>query len=91
MNMRAKFEVRVVKPFKHFIPETGGYGPTEYVSLVFAAVTEKPFNADGVSEDNSFAQWTPTAKLEMTVTNPNLFDTFKPGQKYYLDFTEAVE
>jgi hypothetical protein len=53
------------------------------------AVSDKPFDADGNSEDNSFAKWTPSGELKMTITNPNLFGKLVEGQKYYLDFTLA--
>ena len=35
----------------------------------------------GKPEDNSFSIWTPNAKLEMTLTNPNA-DIFRPGKQY---------
>ena len=40
-------------------------------------------------EDNSYSEATPSATLNMVVTNKSLWGHFKPGQKYYLDFTEA--
>ena len=59
--------------------------------LQFAAVTSKPFDANGASEDNDFARWSPSGSLSITVTNPNLIGKFKPGKKFYLNFTEAAE
>ena len=78
--MRAKFRLDSVTPLE-FTP------PSE--DLVFTAVTEAAFDQDGNSEDNDFSKWTPTGVLTMRVTNPALLGTFKPGTKYYLDFTEA--
>ena len=78
MNMRAKFEV---------VEVTTPYPGTE--ELHMRAVTEKPFDEGGNSEDNSFAKWSPTGELRMEITNPNLHGTFKAGDKYYLDFTKA--
>lgn len=49
----------------------------------------KPFGPNGESEDNSFARWTPSGELKLDVTNPDLLGRFKPGQKFYVDFTEA--
>lgn len=43
----------------------------------------------GHDEDNSFAKFTPTAELKLSVRNPDLFGKFKPGQTFYLDFTPA--
>jgi len=76
--MRAKFELRSVEsPY-----------PGQEV-LTFSAVTEKPFDQDGNSDDNTFSRWTPTGELKMTVTNPALHGKFAAGEKYYLDFTKA--
>lgn len=57
--------------------------------LHLSAVTEKPFDADGNSEDNSFAKWTPCGEMKMTITNPALLGKFTSGQKFYLNFTPA--
>ena len=40
-------------------------------------------------EDNSFSQATPSASMTMQVNNPAVRGKFKPGQKYYVDFTET--
>ena len=52
-------------------------------TLVMSAVT------NGTPEDNTFSKWTPAAKLEMSITNPDLMGTFKPGERFYLDFTKV--
>jgi len=57
--------------------------------LTFMAVTSKPFDQDGNSEDNSFARWTPSGELKMTISNPNLIGKFQVGQAFYLDFSPA--
>jgi hypothetical protein len=58
--------------------------------IEMSAVTDKPFDADGNSDDSTFARWTPTGSLAMTITNPALIGQIKVGQKYYIDFTEAI-
>jgi hypothetical protein len=58
-------------------------------TIGFFAVTTSPFDSEGANEDNSYARWTPSAKLEMTITNPALLGQIKPDQVYYLDFTQA--
>jgi hypothetical protein len=78
--MRAKFYLQSVKPSP---------GDPSAEVLEFCAVTDMPYDAEGNSEDNSFARWTPSGSLTMTVTNPNLVGTFKAGEKFYLDFTKA--
>lgn len=60
--------------------------------LKMRAVAKKDgYPSTGVDEDNSFAKWTPAATLEMMITNGDLFGKFKPGDKFYLDFTKAEE
>lgn len=78
--MRAKFQIRSVTPNRS-VP------PSETVS--FFAVTEKPFDAEGVSEDNEFAKWTPSVECSITITNPALLGTFAVGEKFYVDFIKA--
>lgn len=38
-------------------------------------------------EDNSYSEATPTASAEFNITNKALHGQFKPGQKFYVDFT----
>lgn len=38
-------------------------------------------------EDNSYSKYTPSASMNMTVTNPDLSDKIKPGMQFYVDFT----
>lgn len=44
---------------------------------------------DGSDEDNTFAKFSPTGELKLTVANPALFGKINPGEAYYLDFTPA--
>jgi len=81
--MRAEFRVTSVEQFK-----SGETVTTEQIKMM--AVTDAPFNPDGESEDNSFARWTPSGELSMSITNPNLFGKIKQDQKFYLDFVEAT-
>ena len=80
MSMRAKFVL--TKVTKH--------SPT-HEELEFHAVSDKPFDAEGASEDNDFARWTSSGELKMTVTNPALIGSLREGQTFYLDFTEHVD
>lgn len=63
----------------------------QHENLNFRAVgkNDGPYPADGSDENNSFARWTPTANLSMSVTNPELIGKFEAGQQYYVDFTPA--
>ena len=77
-TMRAKFKVDSVDK----------RGTCEI--LRFSAVyKDGAYPADGSDEDNTFAKWTPQADCTMTVNNPALYDQFKIGDKFYVDFTPA--
>lgn len=78
--MRAKMSVQSV---------SGQGTAQETVSMM--AVTSKPFDAEGNSEDNTYARYTPAGSLSLTINNPALLGKIKVGQKFYLDFTEAPE
>lgn len=59
--------------------------------LKFHAVCKSGgYPADGSDEDNTFAKFSPSADLSITVANPALFGQFKPGDKFYVDFTPAA-
>lgn len=58
-------------------------------TLHFNAVCAKTYPADGSDEDNTFAKFSPSATLTIQITNPALVGQFKPGETYYVDFTEA--
>lgn len=59
-------------------------------TLHFNAVCKNDgYPADGSDENNSFARWTPSAELSMSITNPDLIGKFKVGQTFYVDFTPA--
>jgi hypothetical protein len=59
-------------------------------ALVFSAVCKSGgYPADGSDENNSFAKWTPSAELKMSITNPALIGKFFIGQEFYVDFTPA--
>lgn len=79
--MRAKMQVQSVK------------GTETYESISMSAVTSsnKPYGPNGENEDNTYARWTPSGTLALSITNPELIGKFKVGQKFYLDFTEAPE
>lgn len=83
-KMRAKFSVLSIGSFK------GSDGNKSHEVLTMGPVCKSGgYPADGLDEDNTFAKWSPSGNLSLTITNPALWDQFKPGQKFYLDFTEA--
>ncbi len=60
-------------------------------TITFSAVCTKPFGPDGESEENTFARWTPSASLQITITNSELFGKLQPGAKFYVDFTPVAD
>ena len=82
IKMRAKMRVSNVASIKN------QDGATGYEQFQFHAVAkDESYPTDGTDENNTFAKWTPTAVLTMTVTNPELFGQIREGELYYLDFT----
>lgn len=84
--MVAKFEVRDVISSGR----TGEMPPT-LQTIKMAAVSSKPFDAEGNSDDNSFARWTPNGSLTMDITNPALIGAINVGDQFYLDFTKVLK
>lgn len=88
-TMRAKFEIFALDK-RH--DEAPPFAPGACEELQMNAVCgDVPCGKDGESEDNTYARWTPSASLKMVITNPALFDKFKVGQKFYVDFSESPD
>lgn len=79
-TMRAKLQISSV---------TVHQGGSE--TLKFHAVSKStPYAADGSDDDNTYAHYSPSATLEICIANPALHGKFKPGDKFYVDFTPAA-
>ena len=52
-------------------------------------ITFRPVT-NGSLEDNSYSKWTPSGKLELTITNPDIIDKIRPDDVFYVDF-KSVE
>lgn len=90
--MRAKLRAISVVPYFHPHKEGEPQGDQTSESLVFMAVGPAgSYPADGTDENNSYALWTPSADLKMTVNNPALFGAIQQHQEFYVDFTRAVK
>lgn len=48
------------------------------------------YPADGSDEDNTYAKFSPSGELILTIANPALLGKIEPGTKFYLDFTPAT-
>lgn len=75
--MRAKLRLIAVNPI---------YSGAETLSFM-AVGPNSSYPHDGSDDNNSYALWTPSAELKMTVNNPNLIGKFKVGEEFYVDFT----
>ena len=75
-TMRAKLQISSVEKF-----ESG----TE--RLKFHGVAAKAYPADGSDEDNTFAKFSPSVSLDISIANPALHGKFNPGDTFYVDFT----
>ena len=79
--MRAKMQVTRVEKSEQSQNET----------LHFTAVAKSGmYPEDGSDDDNTYAKWSPSGVLMLQVANPALWGKFKPGAKFYLDFTPAA-
>lgn len=84
-KMRAKLKVTNVHEHINFGTEV-----KEAERLSFQAVYKsEAYDVTGTDEDNTYALFTPQAEFTMLANNPALFDQFKVGEKYYVDFTQA--
>lgn len=77
-DMRAKMKVARVEKIAE-----------EVEILHFHPVAASQYPQDGSDENNTYAKFSPSGRLELTVTNPALIGKFAEGETYYLDFTKA--
>ncbi|MGL4964953.1 MAG: hypothetical protein ACRC67_27250 [Inquilinus sp.] len=47
------------------------------------------YPADGSDENNTYAKFSPSGMLSLTVANPALLGKFNEGEEYYLDFIKV--
>lgn len=78
ITMRAKFQVQKIERWD---------GGDKIIASAVARSSAYP--EDGSDEDNTYAKFSPSGQLELTIANPALIGKIQPGQKFYLDFTEA--
>lgn len=79
MSVRAKFFVSEVKHVA-----TPGSEPCAMIAMV------PVFGTYGDGKVNeTWSKYTPSGKLEMTVTTPAAIDAFEVGKAYFVDFTPA--
>lgn len=84
-TMRAKMRVSQVETFKN----SDGTSTVGERLKLNAVAKNGSYPSDGSDEDNSFARWTPSAELTISISNPELFGKFSIDQAFYVDFTEV--
>lgn len=88
--MRAKLRAVSVTP--SFFPKAeGDESPAEksMEQLVFCGVAAGSYPPDGSDENNTFAKWSPSIDLKITVANPVLFGAINANDEFYVDFTRV--
>jgi len=61
-----------------------------FETLTFAAIGRSTsYPEDGSDEDNTYAKFSPSAELKISIANPALIGKFNPGETFYVDFTSA--
>ena len=75
-KMRAKFVINSIEQY-----------PTAETLKMSAVAKTGTYDPDGADEDNTYAHFSPSGTLSLTIANPALVGTFKVGEKYYMDFT----
>lgn len=84
MNMRAKLQIGSI------IPSRNEAGEVIQEQLHFHGVARSDaYPEDGSDEDNTYAKFSPSVSLDITIANPALIGKFKEGEKFYVDFTLA--
>ena len=80
--MRAKLRL-------HHVDQLGHAYEPKSETLHFHAVAASRYPEDGSDENNTFARFSPSASMSLTVANPALLGKLKAGEEYYVDFTPA--
>lgn len=83
--MRAKMAVESIQVYR------SKAGVTQE-NIKFHAVAKKgSYPSDGSDEDNTYAKFSPSAVLEISITNPALIGKLNPGEFYYVDFSPVSD
>ena len=85
-TMRAKLQVGYVQSNYDWRGQTKKSNETRTMHGVWK---KDGYSGEGLDEDNTFAKFSPQADLRITIANPELWDKFKAGDKFYVDFTPA--
>lgn len=83
--MRAKIQIGSV------IPNNDPDGKLNNEQLHFHGVCASKYPEDGRDENNTFARFSPSVSLDITIANPYLFGQFAKGDQFYVDFIRVPE
>jgi hypothetical protein len=83
-TMRAKMIIETVQVYR-----TAAAGVTQETIKMRAVAKKDGYSSDGSDENNTYARYSPSASLDITIANPALFGKLNPGEFYYVDFTPA--
>ncbi len=81
---RAKFRVSSVQEIR----QDGKV--TQETIFYYPVAKSGAYPADGADEDNTYAKFSPSGSLSLTVQNPALFGKFKKDDVFYMDLHRAV-
>jgi hypothetical protein len=84
--MRAKFRVNSVTPPSVEVKPGDHMAPSQTITA-FPVARSDSYPADGSDENNTFAKWSPSGRLELSIVNPALSNKIKEGDVFYVDFT----
>jgi hypothetical protein len=80
-TMRAKLRVGSITSIK-----SGEEVACEQLSF-HGVSRSSAYPEDGSDEDNTYAKFSPSVDLNITIANPALLGQFKQGDTFYVDFT----
>ena len=63
--------------------------PTVETLTLSGVAKDGLYPPDGSDEDNTFAKYSPSVELKISITNPALIGKFSVGDTYYVDFTDV--
>jgi len=86
--MRAKVRVSSVTPPSVTVSPGCDMAPAQSI-VAYPVARNDGYPADGSDENNSYAKWSPSGKVELTITNPALSNRIKEGDVFYVDFIPA--
>lgn len=83
-KMVAKARITQITPY----PEEG---TATQETVLLHGVPASQYPEDGSDENNTFAKYSPSFEVRLTVANPNLLGKFKIGETFYVDFIPAPD